>query len=56
MPRRRELRCDLIPIVEIVAQDSCSVHCAGTNHAYSASMGGIVVSSSSPCLLQSMAW
>jgi hypothetical protein len=41
------VRCDLIPIVRIVAQGSCSVHCAGTNRAYSASMGGIVVNSSS---------
>jgi hypothetical protein len=33
-----------------------AVHYAGTNRAYSDSMGGIVVSSSSPYLLQSMAW
>jgi hypothetical protein len=50
------MRCDLIPIVGIVAQGNCSVHCAGSNRAYSASMGGIVVSNSSPCLLQLMAW
>jgi hypothetical protein len=50
------VRCDLILIVGIVVQGSCSVHCAGTNRAYSVSMGGIVVSSSSPCLLQSMVW
>jgi hypothetical protein len=55
-PRRRELQCDLIPIVGIVAWGGCSVHCARTNRAYSASMGGIVVSNSSPCLLQTMAW
>jgi hypothetical protein len=55
-PRRREVRCDLILIVGIVAQGSCSVYCARTNRAYSASMGGIVVSSSFPCLLQTMAW
>jgi hypothetical protein len=50
------VRCDLILIVGIVAQGSCSVHYARMNRVYSASMGGIVVSSSSPCLLQTMAW
>jgi hypothetical protein len=55
-PRRRESWSDLIPIVGIVAQGGCSVHCARMNRAYSASMSGIVVSSSPPCLLQAMAW
>jgi hypothetical protein len=56
MPQGREMRCDLILIVGIVVLSSCFVLCARTNRAYSAVMGGIVVSSSSPCLLQSRAW
>jgi hypothetical protein len=55
-PRRWELRSDLTPIVGIVAQGDCSVHCIHVNRAYCASMGGIVVSSSFSCPLQSTAW
>jgi hypothetical protein len=50
-----KLRCDLILIVGIVVQGSCSIHYVGTNCAYSASMSGILVSSSSSCLLQARA-
>jgi hypothetical protein len=43
-------------IMGIVVWSSRSVLCTCTNRAYSAVVGGIVVSSSSPCLLQWWVW
>jgi hypothetical protein len=55
-PLRHELQRDLIPDRGNSGLKRRFVHCAGTNRAYSASMGGIVASSSSPCLLWATAW
>jgi hypothetical protein len=52
----REMRHNLALIMGIVVWNSRSVLCTRTNHAYSAVVGGIVVSSSPPCLLQWWVW